>query len=309
MPSYTAEPRQLRPLTTASTGETEVNAWNNGPESIGLTKYFPQTFIDHLNNEVLAMEVKSTRRVFPVIPPFGDPDTDPNNVQKFEIVPEGSLKLRRLAGIVAVRLEKKLELEDDDIRDDCRVEYLAMRAANDIGIAGDAVLLFGNSEPLEKELSRLKVKAKNLHEHAGLLHEIPKQRVKSVLDSIAFGIEELLFRGHLDDYVAIVAPDLYVQAVKCTHNSCDAPIICIRAMLGDNGAFTYSCSLPPGTGVLFKPGGGRISVAGPGTPWLEFNGQNGTVNLSVVERLALRITDRTAVVALRDRPAEYGSPK
>jgi hypothetical protein len=84
----------------------------------------------------------------------------------------------------------------------------------------------------------------------------------SLLDSIAFGIEERLNRWHLDDYVAIVSPDLYVQAVKCTQNCCDALITCIRGMLGENGAFTYSCSLPSGTGVLFKPGGGRVSVAG-----------------------------------------------
>jgi uncharacterized linocin/CFP29 family protein len=197
-----------------------------------------------------------------------------------------------------VKLSCDIQIHQEQFKDEDTLYTLITEGSYRVAAAEEAVHVLGNRAG--DFLERLSVTAENLDQQIGLFPANPPTLGNTtILDSIVQGIKDLQANGRFRNYVAIVALDLYQEAIKPRQNPFDAQIYEIRPLLMEGG-FLYSQAAPEKTGVLLSLSGDSIKLAVPMDTCIEFVEEKKDVFLQIVQQSRLVIDVQEAVVALRD---------
>jgi len=240
-----------------------------------------------------AARIRVARRVLPL---FGSSNGFVDNVVGHQVNPGPPLSIRPGQGLVPVEVAVDFQLSPEQFGDEQAAMALATRAAYQVALAEDAVIL--NGARASGLLDRLHVTERNLDAQVGLVGSEQGTVEAPILVSVLEGIKELRTRNHHGEYCVIVSPDLYQEAFRPRTNTMDAPIYEIRPLLKEGG-FLYSPAAPERTGVVFSLGGHTIDMAVSVDAMVELTDEErGLAFLRVVEQFRLRVNDPSAAVAL-----------
>jgi uncharacterized linocin/CFP29 family protein len=247
-------------------------------------------------------DANSVRMIRRVIPPFGEPGAYVPNVVDNKITIGSPLSIQPGKTLVPLELSVAFLLEQEQRDDDQVVRTLTTRAAYLLGLGEDASLARGRDAATI--LAELNVESRGLEEQEGLFEVEPPQVARPILDSILAAIQELRNENHHGPYSAIVSPSLWSQAYKPRKNTADAPIYEIRPLLREDGFLCSSALLKRAkadqeAGVVISTGGLSMALTVPMDAHVELSEERkGQVFMRVVQQLRLRLTDKTAAVAM-----------
>jgi uncharacterized linocin/CFP29 family protein len=271
-------------------------------------------------NTVIHDEAVRARIVRRVLPLFGNWTGFVDRVPGHQLntPAAGPLSLRGNQSLVPVEVSVDFRLAPEEFSDEQAAIALATRAAHDLALAEDRIVLLGaDAAPLGGNVGE-----RNLNEQTGLFRsammaaahlagvaapataapvpELPANT--TILDGILIAITRLRERNHHGGYAAIVSPDLHLEAFQtprgrnAARGRNEAFIHEIRPLLRE-GAFQYSSAATGRMGVVFSLGGHTLDMAVPVDASVELVNEERGALLRVVEQFRLRINDPTAVVA------------
>jgi uncharacterized linocin/CFP29 family protein len=249
-------------------------------------------------NTIIHDEAARARIARRVLPLFGHATGFVDRVPGHQLnaLGAGPLSLQGNQSLVPVEISVDFRLAPEEFNDEQATIALATRAAHQLALAEDQIVLFGAHAALARNVHQ-----RNLGEQKGLygrpdLPELPEDI--NVLDGMLAAIAVLRGTHHYGEYGAIVSPRLHQEAFQTTGNRREAFIHEIRPLLPD-GAFHYSSAFNGRRGVVFSLGGHTLDMAVPVDASVELVNEERGALLRVVEQFRLRINDPTAVGALQ----------
>jgi uncharacterized linocin/CFP29 family protein len=187
---------------------------------------------------------------------------------------------------------------------------LATRSANMLAMAEDLAIFMGDGAFKDPLFKRVRKRSGNAG--TGLLASAtdtvtvkavaagpPKRYGEATFAAVADAYARLQKRGHYGPYALALTTEIYADTFAPLASTLVMPADRIRALV-ELGLFGTG-ALPDSTGVMVSVGGNSMDLVVGIEPTTEFLQQDpdGFYRFRVFERFALRVKDRSAIVALK----------